>query len=362
MNDVPSLYVASATERSIGKTALCLGLALLFKEHGLKVGYFKPLGWHTETKEGKPIDSDTVLMKETLRLEEPLDTLTPVLLEYHYLDQYSPEDSKDLLDKISRAYEEVSANKDIVVVEALHEPCLGASLNLSAAKLAKTFSSQILLLSSTHQDRAVDEILSESACISREGSKCCGAIFSRVRDHIERRIKERMVPTLERYGIHVWGVIPESTVLTAPTVKEIVGVLGGEVLCGEDYLSNQVEHYLVGAMTHEAAIRYFRRAKRKAVVTGGDRPDIALAALETDTSAVILTGNLYPNVRVLAKAEEKGVPVILVPYDTYTTVNKVRDVTGRITVGDVKRINEAKRIVSEHVQWKGLLEALGIKI
>ncbi len=361
MKNVPSLYVASATERSIGKTALCLGLALLFKEKGLKVGYYKPLGWHTETINGEPLDSDTLLMKEALCLKEPLSTLAPVLLEYHYLDQYSPEDSETLLAKISRTYKELSEDKDVMIIEALHEPCLGASLKLSAARLAKTFDSQILLLSSTHQDRAVDEILSESACIFREGSKCCGVIFSRVKDHVEKRVKERIVPTLKKYGIHVWGVIPESTVLTAPTVREIVDVLGGEVLCGEEHLSNLIEHYLVGAMTHEAAIRYFRRAKRKAVVTGGDRPDIALAALETDTSAVILTGNLYPNVRVLAKAEEKGVPVILVPYDTYTTVNKVRDVTGKITIGDNKRINEAKRIVSEHVDWRGLLEAIGLQ-
>ena len=52
-------------------------------------------------------------------------------------------------------------------------------------------------------------------------------IFSRVKDHVEKRVKERIVPTLKKYGIHVWGVIPESTVLTAPTVREIVDVLGG---------------------------------------------------------------------------------------------------------------------------------------
>ena len=113
-------------------------------------------------------------------------------------------------------------------------------------------------------------------------------------------------------------------------------------------------------MTQDSAIHYFRRAPRKAVITGGDRPDLALAALETDTSALILTGNLYPDVRVLARAEEKGVPVILVPYDTYTTVGKVKDVTGKIRIGDKKRINEAKRLVSKHVNWKGLFSCLGL--
>jgi len=361
MKKVPSLYVASATRQSVGKTALCLGLALLFREEGLKVGYYKPVGWRTKTLKGQPIDEDTLLMKETLKLEEPLELLAPILLEYHYLDQYSPEDSPELLKKVKDAYREVSEGKDILIIESLHEPSLGESLNLSAADLAKAFGSYLLLLSSTPQDIAVDEILFESSCISGKGLGCCGVVFSRVREPIDRRIKERVIPAIERHGIRVWGVIPESTALTAPTVGEVAETLGGEVLCGEDFLSKPVENYLVGAMTPEAALRYFRRAKRKAVVTGGDRPDIALAALETDTSAVILTGNIHPDVRVLAKAEEKGVPIILVPYDTYTTVNKVRDITGKITVGDVKRINEAKRIAAEYVDWRGLLSMIGVK-
>ena len=68
----------------------------------------------------------------------------------------------------------------------------------------------------------------------------------------------------------------ESRALKAPTVEEVAETLGGEVLCGKDFLSKPVEHYLAGAMTPEVALRRFRRAKRKAVVTGGDRPDIAL--------------------------------------------------------------------------------------
>ncbi|OYT44686.1 hypothetical protein CW711_06755 [Candidatus Bathyarchaeota archaeon] len=45
---------------------------------------------------------------------------------------------------------------------------------------------------------------------------------------------------------------------------------------GKFFLSKPVEHYLVGAMTPEVALRCFRRAKRKTVVTGGNRLDIAL--------------------------------------------------------------------------------------
>ena len=68
MKNLPSLYVASDTHESIGKTAICLGLALKFKDKGLNVGYFKPIGWHTSSREGKPVDDDTLLMKHLLNL------------------------------------------------------------------------------------------------------------------------------------------------------------------------------------------------------------------------------------------------------------------------------------------------------
>jgi len=360
MKKMPSLYVASATRQSTGKTALCLGLALNFKDEGLDVGYFKPLGWHTTSMEGKPLDEDSILMKQMLNLEVSTDLITPVLLEYQYLDQYSMGDTATLLGRIYQAYQQVSKDKDLTIIEALHEPCLGAFIGLSAAELAKQLNSALLLVSTTYRDMAVDEILFEHFCVSKGGTKCEGVVFNRAQKPIDKRIKDVMIPTLEKQGIRVWGLIPESIPLTAPTVKELTETLGGEVLCGEKNMTNLIEHYLVGAMTQDSAIHYFRRAPRKAVITGGDRPDLALAALETDTSALILTGNLYPDVRVLARAEEKGVPVILVPYDTYTTVGKVKDVTGKIRIGDKKRINEAKRLVSKHVNWKGLFSCLGL--
>jgi uncharacterized protein len=360
MKKIPSLYVACVTSQDIGKTALCLGLALKLREEGVNIGYFKPVGWHTSL-EGEALDEDTLHMKEILNIEEPLELITPILLEYQYLDQYSSVETIHLLNKINQAYQRVAKDKDLMIIEALHEPCLGASLNLSTTDLAKAFESHLLLLSTTNRDTAVDEILFNHLCLSQRGTRFGGVVFNRVRSTFDDRIRNVIVSILEKQEIPVWGIIPESAILTAPTVKELVEALGGEVLCGEKNLSNQVERYLVGAMTQDSAIRYFRSAPRKAVITGGDRPDIALAALETDTSVLILTGNFYPDVRVKAKAEGMGVPIILVSHDTYNTIEIVRAITGKIRVDDNKRIKEAERLVSEYLKWDQLLSHLKIK-
>jgi len=356
----PNLYVASATRQSFGKTAFCLGLALQFKEIGLNVGYFKPLGWQTASVEGRPADEDAILMKHVLKLGASTDSIAPILLRFQYLDQYPTEQAATFLNRIDEAYQRVSKGRDLMIMEALHEPCLGASINLCTATLASHFNSKLLLISSVYQDVAVDEILSRKCCEAPGKVNYAGVVFNRIPKPVDERIRNVVIPALEKRGVHVWGLVPESAPLTAPTVKDLMETLGGNVLCGKEHLSNLVEHYLVGAMTQDSAIRYFRKASGKAVITGGDRPDIALAALETDTSVLVLTGDIYPNAVVLAKAGEKGVPIILVPYDTYTTVERVRDVAGKIKVGDDKRIKMAKKLVSENVDWKGLLSYLGL--
>ena len=78
-------------------------------------------------------------------------------------------------------------------------------------------------------------------------------------------------------------------------MAEFYDILGGEILAAHDHLHLPVEDVVIGAMTTAGALTYLRRAANKAVILGGDRADLALAALETSTSVLILTGGLYPD-------------------------------------------------------------------
>ena len=87
-----------------------------------------------------------------------------------------------------------------------------------------------------------------------------------------------------------------------------------------------VELLTVGAMTVEAALSRFRQQTNKAVITGGDRTDIQLAALETSTTCLILTGNLQPSPLIVKQAEEFGVAILLVPTNTMETIEKIEGI------------------------------------
>jgi BioD-like phosphotransacetylase family protein len=98
-------------------------------------------------------------------------------------------------------------------------------------------------------------------------------------------------------------------------------------------------------------LTYFRRKPNKAVITGGDRPDIQLAALETSTKCLILTGNLHPSPIILGRAEEVGVPMILAKQDTLTTVEIIEQFFGKTRFHQEKKIQRFERMLDERFDF-----------
>ncbi|MCX8170930.1 MAG: DRTGG domain-containing protein, partial [Candidatus Bathyarchaeota archaeon] len=180
-------------------------------------------------------------------------------------------------------------------------------------------------------------------------------ILNRIPQDRLKRVEQVIKPLIENNNIEGLGLIPEDKTLSAPTVREICDFIGGRVLAGKDGLNKVVEAILIGAMTPESAVKYFQKVSNELVITGGDRTDMILTALQTDAAAIILTGNLYPSVKVFPKADELNIPLILVPYDTYTTLQYVQKVVGRIKPKDLRRINIATNLVKKNVNYVRIL-------
>lgn len=360
MNEKPlGICVTSPRIEHFGKTAFCVGFAQMLMDEGLKVGYFKPFSWNNFSYEGIRTDEDVVLMKKLLNLREEVNIISPIQLGYYYLEKLHNMDKGMILETIDKNFRNISEGKDLMIVEVLRDIFFGSSVGLSTIEIAKRLGLSILIISSTHQDASVDAIAAQKEYISQKGVSLLGLVMNSAAAVDIDRIKRVYMPILEAKGVKIWGIIPEKTEMRKPTGLEIKEFLNAEVLACEEKLGDViVENYLIGAMSPDTALKYFRASPRKAVITGGDRPDICLVALETDTSLLLLTGNIHPSPIVLNRARERGVPVLLVPYDTYSTVNMLQDIAGKIKYKDEKRIKLAKQLVAENVDWKGLLKHL----
>jgi hypothetical protein len=96
-------------------------------------------------------------------------------------------------------------------------------------------------------------------------------------------------------------------------------------------------------------------------VTGGDRTDIQLAALESSTNCLILTGHFSPNTIVLNRAEDLEVPVISVDLDTLTTVELVDKAFSETRFSETIKVACIQQLFRQHVDVDRLFTKLELK-
>jgi uncharacterized protein len=337
-----------------GKTATALGVGMKLKKEGFKVSYFKPIGFRKGTV--KKDDDDVILMREILKLPLSCNTISPITVNDQYLTAHFIKELPDLLPRITEAYRSCQEGYDLVLIDGSIEPFVGANMDLDDFSLAATLDAAVLPVIRADHDFQLDENLLYLDLWFAKQIRVVGCIFNNVNQAQWNKSSSIYRSAIEEKGFPVLGVIPRRLEISSPTVAEFYDALHGELLAAPDNLNRLVEDVVIGTMTIESALGYLRRAPNKALITGGDRSDMALTALETSTSVIIFTGGLYPDVRVLSRAEEKGVPVILVHEDTYSTVENLQSVYRSIHPQNKEAIAIVQETMEEHVDWKPILD------
>jgi BioD-like phosphotransacetylase family protein len=351
-----NLYVTSA-ETFSGKSALCIGLGIRFRADGYKPGYMKPVNVNCRLREGLPYDDDVSFAKEIFDMPEPPTMVGPVALTPAKLEQQlrGPEIAYENI--FMDAFNQLSAGRDMMVLEGGRSWREGYVAGLSARRLIEIVGAHVLIVLKYN-----DTLLADRALAAQDyfDDALIGVMINETprtrRDHV----KDTIVPYLHRHNLPVLGILPKDTMLASPTVAELADGLHAEILCNAEHTGDLVENMMVGAMSVEAALMHFRRTPNKCVITGGDRADIQLAALETSTRCLILTGNLYPSPVVLNRADELGVPVLLADLDTLSAVEVVESFLGRGRVQLPQKINQFSALLNEHFDFAALYKSLGI--
>ncbi|MGD8585088.1 MAG: phosphotransacetylase family protein [Chloroflexota bacterium] len=354
-----SLYVTSV-ERYSGKTATCLALGQRFQADGYTVGYLKPLSLQPWRIAGKVADEDAAFVKEVLGLAAEPWELSPVVVTPGFLNDYLKNQTEtNLIETVLSACQKIACDdQDVLLLEGGGSLREGYVVGLPTPEVAKTFDSDALVLVKYRDEvRVLDDAL---VAQSRLGDLLCGIIINRVPEAALRFVSDTAVPYLEKRGIAVLGVLPEVRGLQAITVAELVEVLKARVLTEYYNPEALVETLTVGAMTAEAALSRFRAQTNKAVITGGDRADIQLAALETSTICLILTGNLQPSPLIVKQAEEFEVSVMLVQTNTIKTIETIEQIFGKTRLGQKAKLRQFQTLMAENVRLDRLYQRMGL--
>jgi BioD-like phosphotransacetylase family protein len=317
--------LVTAPQESTGKTAVALALAVAARERDRSVGYMKPKGTRLRSVVGKTVDEDPMLARELLDIEAEMHDLEPVVYSPTFVRgaMAGQEDVEALRERVTESFERLSADRDLMVVEGGGTMTTGGVVELTDSAVADLLDARVLLVATYDEPGDVDDVL---AAADRVGDRLAGVVFNRVADDDFEELQSTVVPFLEKRGVPVLGVLPRKKELAGVSVGDLADELGAEVLTDAP-TDAYVERLLVGAMGADASLSYFRRTRDAAVITGGDRSDIHSVALEAPgVRCLCLTGGFRPSGAVIGKAEERGVPVLLVQTDTRSTLDRAEEI------------------------------------
>ncbi len=327
-----ALYIVSA-ERAAGKTAIGAGLGKRLLGDGKKVGFLKPI---IDGANPPAADGDAAFMKQVLGLPEAADSLSSVV------------------DKIKEAYARVSQDKDVVIIEGMVGASPDDNLSKAAYEVARALGARVI---------AVEGYSNQPSCFTASykgfGGNLLGVIVNKVPKSQLKRTSGEASAQFGGAGISVLGVIPEDRILLALTVAELAGSIQGKIISSAGKSKELVENLMLGAMVVDSGLEYFGRKVNKAAVVRGDRPDMQLAALETPTKCLVISGSTaQPIHSVLYRAENKEVPIILTESGTESIVAAIEGALDRGRFSEEGKLPKLAEIMKQHLDYKAIYKGL----
>jgi len=349
--DTNKCLLVGSIEPYSGKSGLILGLGLRLQEQGLAIAYGKPLGTCWQGGDCSTEEADITFIGEILNLTSAQICPPLVLLDQPTItNRLLGNDQKDYVQALGQCLGGLTA--DVVLLEGPGNLWEGSLFGLSFLELAKTLQLDILLVARYHSPLVVDALLKAQQEL---GDHLVGVVINDIPSTAQAEVADIVKPFLEAEGIAVLGLLPEDSLLRSVSVRELAQQLQAQILCRGDRLDLMVEGLTIGAMNVNSALEYFRQGENKAVITGGDRTDLQLAALETSTSCLILTGHMAPQPLIISRAEDLEIPILAVDLDTLTTVEIVDRAFGTVRLQEKIKVDCIHSLMKRYFDLQQLL-------
>jgi BioD-like phosphotransacetylase family protein len=340
-------WVIGSMRKGAGKTSVIVGIAAALNK---KMAYIKPFGERMLYRKKRLWDYDSAVVTNLFGLkEDPVDMsigFDHSKLRYMYDEEGT---RKKLLEMVAS----IGKDKDLLLIEGGRDLAYGISVYLDTLSLAKYTGSRLIMVISGEEDAILEEILFLKKHVDLAGVDLGGFIVNKVQNLDDFR--NTHLPVIQKLGLRILGVIPYQSELTQFTVSYLADRLFAKVITGEGGLNKVVKNILIGAWSANVFLQDPASKKESSlVITGGDRTDMILAALEGDTSGIILTNNILPPSNIISKAAEKNIPLLMVFSDTYQTVKQIESLEPLLTGEDRGKVELLRQAIQKHVQLQEL--------
>lgn len=354
------IYIAGA-EPGSGKSLVVLGMMEMLRAMTPKVGFFRPV-----ILENNGRDPLIHLISKRYALEgmgSELYGCTHEIAQKMVAAGQQEALFKLILDK----YRAIQAHCDIVVCAGTDFQGASSALELDFnATLANHFGCLFLPVVKGF-GRTAGEIADAVRLLEEHlsaGQHC--AVLAAFANRVPGAEVEALGALLQSSRFPAY-ILPESHSLKRPTVGEIARELHFDCLYGtRQSLTHEVSRYQVAAMQVQDFLGHLESCSL--VITPGDRSDIVLGCLAADASkaypmiaGIVLTGGQQPAPEVsklLEGMKPQRLPILLSPWDTFSTALKVNAVESSILPSDERKIAVALGLMESCVDMHQLRQLL----
>ncbi|WP_017732166.1 phosphate acetyltransferase [Nafulsella turpanensis] len=357
-----SVFIAT-TEPYSGKSIIALGLVDMLLGKARKVGYFKPV---INTSSGEKKDAHIETIVSYFKLDIPYEE-TYAYSRQEVMQLIDAGKQGEIFDTIISKYKKLEEEYDFIIVEGSDFLGEGTAFEFDAnVSIAKNLGAPVIIVISGEGKttaQTINSALAASRNFQVRDLQVLSLIANKVRHDQVEDVRELLEKQLSDRINCV--VIPSDPSLKSPTIKEIVDIIGGKLLFGEQHLSNQADHFIMGAMQVPNFLNHIK--DNVLIVTPGDRGDIIMSALQAHISAnypkvagIVLTGGFEPEEPImrLIQGLETVVPVIAVQSASFLTATRIGAIQSRISPDNEKKIQLAINTFKKYVDVQALDERL----
>jgi phosphate acetyltransferase len=357
-----TVFIATSEPYS-GKSIVALGLVNMLLGKTRKIGYFKPIvNYAPDEREDALVNSVISYFNLPISYQDAY-----AFTRQQAMRQIESESQGQMIDTIIARYKDLEERYDFTVIEGSDFVGEGTAFEFEANILiAKNLSAPAIVVV-TGENKTTAQVVNSVLTLLRNFEarevQVLAVVANKVRPEQVDDVKELLRPQLP--ADIILAVIPEDKGLENPTMKEIYDNLGGKLLFGEQYLSNQVDNFVTGAMQVPNFLSHIK--ENVLIVTPGDRGDIIICSLQANLSTsypkvagIVLTAGSEPEepVRKLIEGLQTVVPIISVKTGTFQTTTEIAAVRSRITPDNTKKIRLAIDAFDRFVDVQALDEKI----
>jgi BioD-like phosphotransacetylase family protein len=352
------LYIGSTHPKS-GKTLCTTALGVLLQKKGFKTGYFKPVGDEPKAVEAGNGDAVALVVQEILGQEILPEVLTPVMrtLNWTNLDLARKEDhgARNLI-AVKKAYSRIALGKDLTLVSGSGIfPSAGQFAGVDGLTLVSEMNLQVLLVETVENGINFDAVLFAKRLL---GKRFFGVILNKMPEAEVPLCRKWMLPYLKSHGVNVWGIIPNDPELNVIRCMNLAADLKGRIVAGNNRAAGMgITNFTIGSMQIDSFMAHIRDKSSCAIIMGGDRTDLHLAALCGSGNCLVLTGNIGPSELVRVRAEARDIPVIAVKENTYAVARSISLILKNQRFVDLEQINRGINLFDRSINLDSLWEA-----